>query len=235
MTETGILTGQYVRILQPTASIGDRIVAQLIDWTAQLAYLIFVIWLLDKTGHDDPEPVFLCAILPVMLYPLLCEVLNHGQTLGKMARRMRVVMLDGTSPSLGAYLLRWLLIIVDGASFLFLGSLFIMFTRHHQRLGDLTAGTVVVKLQSYQRSRISLDDYDYLSQNYRPQYAAAAELSLEQANVIAHTLESQNEGRIELLARKVEETLSITRRESFPDLFLQAVLHDYQFYALEAV
>ncbi len=235
MADTGILTGQYVRIEQPTASAGDRIVAQLIDWGVQLCYLLFMIWMITLFDIETGQTIFLVIIMPITLYPLLCEVLNQGQTVGKMIRRMRVVMLDGASPSLGALLLRWLLILVDGPLLVWMGLLFILLSRHHQRLGDMAAGTVVIKLQSYERSRISLGDYDYLSQGYRPQYAAAAELTPEQAELIRRTLESEHTDHIDLLAAKVEKTLGIKQRETYTDLFLQRLLRDYQYYALDAV
>ena len=47
MATSNIVTGQYVRISQTPASIGERMLAQLIDWTLQsvyslgLSYLIF--------------------------------------------------------------------------------------------------------------------------------------------------------------------------------------------------
>ena len=235
MEETGVLTGQYVRIMQPTASVGDRILAQLADWFVQLAYLLFVLWVTDLSFDNNLEWFFFCAILPVMLYPLLCEILNNGQTLGKMLMRMRVVMADGSTPSLGTYLLRYLLIIVDGPSLCYLGAFAIMITRRHQRLGDLAAGTVVVKLQPYERNRISLDDFSYLSPGYKPRYPAAAELSLEQVNVITRALATDNERRIDLLADKVEDLLGVKRHEEYTVLFLQTVVHDYQYYALEAI
>jgi len=227
----GILTGQYVQIEQPAASAGDRVVAQLIDWFFQLSYIVMMVWILKV--NDSGETLFFFVVLPVMLYPLLMELFNHGQTLGKQIRGLRVVMLDGAPPTLGALFLRWLLVIVDGPLLFYAGLLFIILTRNHQRLGDLAAGTVVIRLQSYERSRISLDDYSYLSSGYRPHYAAAAELSLEQADLIRRTLHTDNEQRIDLLAAKVEQALDIRRRETYTDLFLQMILRDYQYYALQ--
>jgi uncharacterized RDD family membrane protein YckC len=235
MANTGILTGQYVRIDQPTASAGDRLIAQLIDWGLQLCYLLFMVWIMNVTGISSGEFVFWAIVMPITFYPLLCEVFNKGQTIGKMVRKMRVVMLDGASPSLGALVLRWLLVVVDGPLLAYMGILFILLSRHRQRLGDMAAGTVVIKLQSYDRSRMSLGDYDYLSSGYRPQYAAAAELSAEQVDLIRRTLESDNAERIDMLAAKVAQTLGIRQRETYTDLFLQQVLRDYHYYALEAV
>ena len=66
----------------------------------------------------------------------------------------------------------------------------------------------------------------------------AADLSLEQVNVITRTLQSSEKDRprrILLLAQKVQELLSITPRDNNQEKFLQTVLRDYQYYALEEI
>ena len=45
MAESGIITGQYVRIQPTVASIGDRIFGQIIDWIVLLSYLLLAIWI----------------------------------------------------------------------------------------------------------------------------------------------------------------------------------------------
>jgi len=234
MAETGILTGQYVRIAHPTASVGDRMVAQLIDWTLQLAYLL-LIFLNASDLEFLPIKARIALVLLVPLYPLLCEVLNHGQTLGKWARGMRVVMRDGSTPTLSAYLIRWLLVAVDGPAMAYLGLLVIALTRNHQRLGDLAAGTVVVKLNTWKNLKVSLDDFQHLSAGYQPHYAAAADLSLEQVAVISRTLDSMRSDSIGLLAQKVQQMLDIRKKETHDYEFLRHIVQDYQYYALEAV
>ena len=65
-----------------------------------------------------------------------------------------------------------------------------------------------------------------------------ADLSLEQVNVITRTLESGEKDRVRrvtLLAKKVQEILSVTPRENNQEKFLQTILRDYQYYALEEI
>lgn len=50
--KSGIITGQYVRIEQATASVGDRIFAQLIDWLIMLSYIAVTTWILVETNAD---------------------------------------------------------------------------------------------------------------------------------------------------------------------------------------
>ena len=232
--ETGVVTSQYVHIEQPAASVADRMLAQLVDWIVMAAYITLTGWLVFKTNAGFNMAVIV-IVLPVLLYTLLMEVFNHGQSLGKMALRLRVVKLDGTSPTLSNYLLRWLLWIIDGPTFSFLGLIVMIVNRSNQRLGDLAAGTVVIKLQDYKRIQVSLDDYDYLARGYTPRYPQAADLSLEQVEVVRRTLEMNQPQRTEQLFRKVCQKLSIEPQEASPTLFLQRIVRDYQYYALEDV
>ena len=232
--ETGVVTSQYVHIEQPTASVGDRMLAQLVDWIIMAAYGTLMSWLLIKS-HAGFNATMLTLVLPIMLYTLLMEVFNCGQSLGKMALRLRVVKLDGTTPTLGGYLLRWLLWIIDGPILSFVGLVVMIVNRSNQRLGDLAAGTVVIKLQDYKKIQVSLDDYDYLTHGYTPRYPQAADLSLEQIEVIRRTISMSQPERTQQLAEKVSQKFGIEPQEAYPTLFLQRIVRDYQYYALEEI
>lgn len=105
-------------------------------------------------------------------------------------------------------------------------------------MGDIAAGTMVIKEKTIVRYHVSLDEFDYLTRNYHPVYPQSADLSLEQINVITRTLESGTKDRsrrVTALAKKVQELLLITPRDGNPETFLQTVLRDYQYYALEEI
>lgn len=128
--------------------------------------------------------------------------------------------------------------IVDGPLTSGLGIFVILLTKNNQRLGDLAAGTMVIKEKNYRKIHVSLDEFDYLMKNYRPVYPQSADLSLEQVNVITRTLESGEKDRIRrisALAQKVQSLLSITPQDGNQEKFLQTVLRDYQYYALEEI
>lgn len=238
MANSNILTGQYVRINQTAASIGDRILAQLIDWFLLFAYECGAIWLIVSTETDGFWTFFLFVLSPILFYTLLMEVFNHGQSVGKMVLMTRVVKVDGSRPSLGAFLLRWLLFLVDGPMTSCMGLIPIALTRNHQRLGDLAAGTVVIKLQNYKKIQVSLDDYDYLQKNYSPRYPQAADLSLEQVETITRTVANMRPEfapRVAQLSQKVQEKFGIERAETSDLAFLTRILRDYQYYALEEI
>ena len=89
------------------------------------------------------------ALIAVFLvewfYPVVFELYNMGATPGKRSMGIKVVHDDGTEVTLQSSLLRNLLRAVDFLPFLYgFGLLSMMFNRDFKRLGDLTAGTIVI-------------------------------------------------------------------------------------------
>jgi uncharacterized RDD family membrane protein YckC len=238
MAQSSIITGQYVRIQPTVASVGDRIFAQLIDWGVLLAYLFLAIWIGMEAGIDGPWYIIITIGIVPLFYNLLCEIFNQGQSIGKMLMNMQVVKLDGSRPTISAYLMRWLLFLIDGPVTSYMGLLVMVLTHNNQRLGDLAAGTIVIKKQKYKKIQITLDEYDYLSKNYTPRYPQASDLSLEQIEIITRTLsirQNDFQQRVNVLANKVREKLNIERKETDDAAFLHRIVRDYQFYALEEI
>lgn len=238
-----IVTGQFVRINQTPASLGHRMAAQLIDWGIELVWLFAGLWLIgiieDVVSNIIMTRMAFVVLLfvPIIFYSLLWELLNHGQTPGKQLIKLRVVKTDGSSPSLGALVMRWLLWIADGPTLGFLGIFVMLVTRNHQRFGDMAAGTMVIKLASYNKISVTLDEFDHLSPDYKPFYPQAADLSLEQVNLITQALKGHPaDPHVVALADKVRQVLAITHvRETNSYDFLERVARDYQFYALQEV
>lgn len=241
MAESTIITGQFVRISQTPASIGERLIALILDIFLIIVYSISMTTLVLKAGSPHGfgliTSVFIIQ-LPVLLYPFLWETFNRGQSFGKKMMNIRVVKADGSTPGVSAYLLRWLLFLIDGPFTGGLGLLVILLTKNSQRLGDLAAGTMVIKEKNYRQIHVSLDEFDYLTRNYQPTYPQSADLSLEQVDVITRTLASNRKDRsrrIEQLSQKVQNLLSVTPVTANRETFLQTVLRDYQYYALEEI
>lgn len=236
MAEKSIVTGQYVRLRQTPASVGERMVAQVIDWVVQIAYFFLWVLFIRLTGIKfGPTAIITLVALPILFYCPLCEMLSGGQTIGKKLIMLRVIMADGTLPSPAAYLLRWLLMIADGPLLGYVGVLVMILNRNNQRLGDMAAGTLVVKLHSYSKIQVSLDEYDYLTRGYHPSYPQAADLSLEQVDIIRRAIDSEQPERISQLSQKVQQLLGVSRRESGDEFFLRSIVRDYQYYALEEI
>lgn len=172
MATADILTGQFVILDQTPASIGDRIIARIIDMMVRVAYvivaLVFFTWV-PSGGDDDFWSLMLVLLvgLPLVLYTFLCELLFNGQTIGKMVMKIRTVSVDGSCPTMGSLFLRWLLEIVD-VTFFFVGIIPIITTRRHQRFGDLAAGTMVIARPDPSLMHISLSEFQYAFPDYQP-------------------------------------------------------------------
>ncbi|MDR1330488.1 MAG: RDD family protein [Tannerella sp.] len=245
MADSTIITSQYVQIDQTPASIGERILARVIDFLLLIVYsyaLVAVFSLaakyMDFLLEDDVFAVCIVVVLlPVFFYTLLWEVFNRGQTPGKKALGIRTVMKDGSVPTLSAYLLRWLMMMVDFYLLQFVGALSILLTENRQRLGDLAAGTIVIKEKNYRRINVTLDEFRHLSADYRPVFPQAENLSLEQVNLISQTLfryDTQRPQRIRELSARVRSFLHIDP-QMHDESLLQTLVRDFQYYALEEI
>ena len=230
MAESAIITGQYVRLQPTVASVGDRILAQILDWIVLFAYVMLAIIIAADIIKTEWYYIITIGVIP-LFYTLLMEIFNQGQSIGKMIMNMQVVKLDGSRPTLGSYLMRWLLFMIDGPMTSYMGLIVMVLTRNNQRLGDLAAGTVVIKKQKYKKIQISLDEYDYLSKGYVPRYPQAADLSLEQIDIITRTLSIHQSD----FAVRTREKLNIERKETDDVAFLRRIVRDYQYYALEEI
>lgn len=86
-------------------------------------------------------------------YPFF-ELWNNGQTPGKKAHGIRVIGSNGQKVRLFGSLLRNFLRIADFVPFFFLAGLFsTLMTNRNQRLGDIFAGTVVIREENTGETR----------------------------------------------------------------------------------
>lgn len=88
---------------------------------------------------------FIIIFLMEWFYPVVFELYNNGATPGKRSMGIKVVHDDGTEVILQSSLLRNLLRSVDFLPLFYgVGLISMLFTRDFKRLGDITAGTIVV-------------------------------------------------------------------------------------------
>ncbi|TAE95622.1 MAG: RDD family protein, partial [Runella slithyformis] len=208
-----VQTSQNVDVEYEPASIGERILANLID------YLIYIAWgiggiLLFQAFHSGGSLSTFFSILflflPIAFYPLFTEYFLNGQTLGKKALKIRVVRLDGGKPTLGAYILRWLLIVIDSQLFTpFVAVVAVAAGGKGQRVGDIAAGTTVVKINK----TVSLDDITYqpLAENYTVRYPEAAQLSDRDIETVRVVLRKANFDLTNRTAERVSGVLNVGR------------------------
>ena len=171
-----IQTAQNVALAVAPAGLGERVLAWLADTALWVGYVLLVAALLEEGGVETVTLYVLLVFAPVLLYHLLFEVFFDGQTPGKRLLKVRVARLDGAQPTLGQFLVRWLLRFVDvTASSGTVAVVAVGVTRRSQRLGDLAAGTTVIR----QRRRVRLAEvlYPEPPPGYVPAFPQAEALS----------------------------------------------------------
>ena len=229
-----IETAQNVGVDYEVASIGERILAQLIDYAVYFVWIVMVAMMIPalsigKSGVSQTWITTGAMFLPIALCPLLCEYFLDGQTLGKIGLRIKVIKLDGSKASLSSYLLRWLLATIDISIFSGLVAIItIAVNGKGQRLGDLAAGTTVIKTQPTVRLEdILTPDHN---PNYQPKYAGVVRLSDKDIRTIKKVLITNNEKLMEETVSKIEELLGINSLDT-AYVFLRTIVNDYNFYA----
>lgn len=228
-----IRTAQNVDLAFTPAGVGDRILAWLIDALLGLGWLIAMVWLLVQTDSTSVTANIVIIVLPLLLYHPLCEILLNGQSLGKMAMKTRVARLDGAQPTIGQYLLRWLLRFVD-VSFTngMVALISITVTENAQRLGDMAAGTTVIKLR--RRVRLNEVRFPHIPSDYEPGFPEAAILTDAEVRTIravlvkTRLLKGRQARRLAQKAREaVERRLDIESKNTPAIAFLQSIVKDH--------
>ncbi len=150
-------TPELVTIEMPLAGIGSRFIALLLDYLLWGAGLIVVLLLAllflpalhafrPKSAQWAEAIVIFILFLFNWGYFTLFEALWNGRTPGKRAARIRVIQQSGRPISLLESMARNLVRYVDQLPFFYAVGVIAMFvTSRHQRLGDLAAGTLVVR------------------------------------------------------------------------------------------
>jgi uncharacterized RDD family membrane protein YckC len=228
MQKVTIRTAQNVLIDYPVAGLLHRILAFIIDIFILGTYAIVVLFIIVQSGMQE-QWMMLLFYFPMFFYDLFFEILMNGQSLGKKALDLRVVRVDGSNPTIGNYLLRWLLKPID---ILFSGSVAvtcILLTRFGQRLGDLAAGTTVVKLVSV-GNVTSQQIIQQLDEAYEPVFTQVTQLSDQDINLIKKALEvNRTHGNMQpaiQLETRIKSLLGI--ESDMPAVkFLYTIIKDY--------
>jgi len=162
LTQTvDIETPELVVLWYTIAGLGSRVYAALIDLFICAAVLIvFAIGAVVLTAHSPRAPtqpasstawafaiIILFQFAILWGYYLLFEGFNDGQTPGKRLLKLRAVRDGGYSIGFGASAVRNLMRIVDlqPAFSYAIGIGSVLFSKSGKRLGDIVAGTIVVR------------------------------------------------------------------------------------------
>lgn len=156
MEEVRIVTGEAVLLDAAPASAAARMLSGLIDYgltTIGLILSIITLLAVRPVSTSGPDPLVMIAFSLLMLgwivlFPLTVEVASRGSSIGRWVMGLRVVRDDGGTVSLRHCLVRVLVGVVEiyaALSTLAIASCTV--TRRGKRLGDLLAGTYVVRDQ----------------------------------------------------------------------------------------
>jgi uncharacterized RDD family membrane protein YckC len=154
-------TPEGVQLEIALAGAASRFIAGVIDLTIQFVLIVLAaLAAFGLLGSGLGTAVFaMAAFALVFLYPILFEVLAQGRTPGKRLTHLRVVRGRGTPVDVPASAVRNLMRLIDQQPFPFslVGLLAIFITKNNQRLGDLAAGTLVIRDRPTEKRRATGD------------------------------------------------------------------------------
>lgn len=242
MNQLSITTTQNVNINFTAASVGARILGQLLDALVLVAYMIMMYYIIDLSGLGDNfssmdkwsvMAIMILLFSPVIFYTLLFESLWEGQTIGKKIMKMKVIKIDGYQAGFGDYLIRWLfrlieVLIGNGV----IGLLAIVFNQKNQRMGDMAAGTAVISLKN--NININHTILQDINQDYIPTYPLVIKLSDNDVRIIKETFEVAVKNRdYKTLINLREKIISVTGIKNISGNdqdFIRTLMKDYNFY-----
>ena len=146
-----IPTPEGVELELVLAGVGSRLVATIVDFLIKMAVLFALVLVGGAVGGEEAGGfvagvVIVASFLVFFGYDVAFETLASGRTPGKRAAGLRVVRLGGEPVGFLASAVRNLLRLVDSLPGIYaVGAACILFSRRNQRLGDLAAGTLVVR------------------------------------------------------------------------------------------
>ena len=230
-----IKTTQNVVLQYELADLRERILAFLIDMAILAMGLglltTFVTQIFTGTALQIMFILLFCIFI---FYSLAFELLNHGQSLGKMAMRIQVIKVTSGHATFSDYAARWVFRLAD--IYFSLGgiaSILIASSSKSQRIGDIVANTTVIKLTP--KMNLSLEDILNLHSQttYKPEFLSAKQLPEENVLLIKTTLDRyrkySNQAHFEamnMLAVKISDILQADKGLN-NQRFLETVLKDY--------
>lgn len=235
MDNFNIETAQNVIIKQNVASLSTRIGAFLIDMLIIAGYYIFILLIIYALGFSLNESLYVyyaLLSLPVFFYSLLFETLMNGQTPGKYFSKIRVTKIDGSKPTFGNYLVRWVLRLIDiSMASGSIALLTILLNGKGQRLGDLAAGTTVIS----ELKRVSINDtlaVD-IQENYVPTFQQVTVLNDNDLQVIKELfIKAKRNGNHKTILKLHLKIIALTgiKTEMQPINFVAIIIKDYNYF-----
>ncbi len=151
--ELVVATPELVTFGYQLAGPGSRFLAQLIDFPIQVAVLLLAVFagvslgaLAGDNGGIAIAAAVILGFIVIWGYYPVSEAVWSGKTIGKFAFGLRVVGDQGEPIQVSQAVIRNLVRIVDFLPFFYgIGIIALFWNGRGKRLGDLAAGTVVVR------------------------------------------------------------------------------------------
>ncbi len=238
MQHIELLNAQNVTIQYETASLWQRMGAYLVDlFIMGVSLLVLIVILITvMQGMISQESSAAIASSIVGFYSLINEYFFNGTSPGKRAFSLKIVSLDGESIFFSQLFARWACRFIDiWLSMGTIGMVFISGNQSGQRLGDVLAGTAVVKTRNSMRFKLrSLQNLPNRD-NYTGLYPNVVNLREEEVLLIKKLLEryirsGKNNCYSEMIftaVNKVCARLQMPKPEMDGHLFLKEIIKEY--------
>jgi uncharacterized RDD family membrane protein YckC len=241
MKTISFTTAQYVKIDYELASTIYRVLASFIDIVAMVIYLLIMGMVLDDnffSMHQNANSALQAFLvqIPWFLYSPIIEYLTNGRSLGKYIMGIRVVKANGETAGLREYFTRWIFRVIDiwVGGFGFLAVLLSGTTEKRQRIGDIMADTVVIRVRDAQvytlRDVLSIKSQE----NHEAKYPDVTRFSDEDMLLIKNTIirvqRYPNDANRKFAIDLADETAKLIGLTETPERkmeFLKTVLQDY--------
>lgn len=252
MSTVAVTSSLNVNINFELAGVVRRFFAWLIDFVIRIVLLMIIGKLFKGSGSETINTIaWVMVLLLLMFYFLLWEMLTNGQSPGKKIFSIKVVSLDGYKPTTVQYLNRWVFRLMDTGfiTIIFFGILgdwiygtifivaniasviYVVSSKKEQRIGDLIAHTVVIRL----KSMVSIRDTIFTEveeANYKVTYADATKLSDRDISIIKAALQNamrtNRYERLYTIAERLYPTIAGAEHED-PYHFLSTLVRDYNY------
>ena len=163
-TRVAIATPEGVEVELTLADIGSRFIAGAIDFTIQIVVIVALWLIVQPAGAAGAAILTTASFAIIFFYDVLFEVLGRGRTPGKRWTGLRVVRAGGRPITLGRSSVRNILRLIDILpGFYAIGMTSIFISSKNQRVGDIAAGSHVVRIRHGDQHRIpdsSLSEID---------------------------------------------------------------------------
>ena len=238
MASIEIVTSQNVPIEYELGGLRDRALAFLLDFVIIIGGILIIalLFLMASLDRDGWLYVDFFVFIPIFFfYALVMEIFNDGQSVGKMALRIKVVKLNGSEVTLSDYFIRWMFRMVD--IYFSLGSIASMLvgsSEKGQRMGDIVANTTVIRLQP--KHLMSLSDLLRIGtiDNYTPKFPEVKKLNEEDMLIVKTVIERYNKfpnpahkQALEMTAKSIAKNIGVEKIPVNRTEFLKVVLRDY--------